>query len=507
MGILVDQELDQYNWEIDTQRDILSLLFKDKTFLLQSFDLVKPEYFRLDAHRMLANILFKFYDKYLFIPSRNQVIEELNNNLSNKKQDIINFYKAEVIKVLDFSNPGINSREYYQDKILNFAKKSAIKIAFLKCSKLISENKDDFGVWDNVEEVLRQALLVNRNFNLGLNYFETLEERYERTKNIIKVGEVFSSGFDGIDIALDMGGLTRGQMACYMGLSGTGKSWCLVNAAIKNLDRGKRVLYVSLEGSEDKTASRFDLHFANPLADNDIISSNLINNEAFVINQIKSYINEQGFARNDMLMIKRFPSGSMGVSELKAYYQQLLLNGFKPDLVIIDYIGEMKDIPGIKTYESRYRIIRDLRGFAVEENVCLFSALQANRKGKEVIKEFDVLDDASLSDSFDQVKPLDALWTINRNPVEDSAGLARIFVSKHRDGSDKFMIYTIFNKKNLKFYEISKSRYEKIAREQEVNIENEATQSTNSDLKQGFRKKLQSKEIDSLVPQIVMDED
>jgi hypothetical protein len=159
----------------------------------------------------------------------------------------------------------------------------------------------------------------------------------------------------------------------------------------------------------------------------------------------------------------------MTVATLKAYMQQLQMMGFTPDLLVIDYIGEMKDYPGIPTYESRYRIVRDLRGLATEDNICIFTAMQPNKDAREAQKKDGlgdgVIDDTNLADSYGQIRPLDGCWSINQMQAEKEAGIARIFVIKHRHGKSRFTCWARFNKETLQMKQISELEYNKIWRE------------------------------------------
>ncbi|MCK8265753.1 hypothetical protein LW980_17950, partial [Erwinia amylovora] len=70
--------------------------------------------------------------------------------------------------------------------------------------------------------------------------------------------------------------------------------------------------------------------------------------------------------------------GQMTVNSIRAYHSQLVLRGWKPNLLIIDYVGEMADDPNVKKYESAYRILRDLRAFGIEEKHGTMTCVQPN---------------------------------------------------------------------------------------------------------------------------------
>jgi replicative DNA helicase len=326
------KKTEHYRWDENFQREIIGLLLNDRWFVSQCRDLVSPEYFTDERHRTVCRILFLHMDVYRAIPTKTLVLEEVRKATANRDNRIQFEYVAEVELIYKKFVPGLETREYLLDKILNFAKLMSMKAAFDKSIALVKKDPESEETWTTIREELRKALIVERNFEEGLNYFETFEERYERMAKEEESRERFTSGFAAIDDALLGGGCHRGEIYSWIGLSGSGKSLALVGAALQNvLQLGKKVLYISLEMGEDAIAERFDAQLAN------------VN-----INQLRPMKDRvrkafEGFSTDKedkrMLVIKQFPAGSMSVSSLKAYMQQLQMFGFTPDLLVIDYIG------------------------------------------------------------------------------------------------------------------------------------------------------------------------
>jgi replicative DNA helicase len=434
----------KYNWAEEFQKNIIALLLNDRWFAVQCRDLISPNYFVDEVHQLLCRNLFYHLEKYKIIPLRSFVLQEIEDAIKNKEPSIKNHYIAETVSLYEKYVPNLESREYLLEKILNFAKLMSLKNAFDSSLQLMKKDPEDEGTWVKIQSVLKEALLVDRNFNEGLNYFETFEERFERLKKEEESQERFTSGFKSIDDALLGGGTHRGEIYSWIGLSGTGKSLALVTAALRNIQElGKKVLYVSLEMDEDKIAERFDAQIAN------VEIGKIQEKSDFVKNALTEKIKDKDDPR--LLVIKQFPAGSMTVNTLRAYMQQLYMIGFKPDLVVIDYIGEMKDYPGMPTWESRYRIVRDLRGLATEEDVCIYTAMQPNKSARDAQNKDNlgpgVIDDTNLADSYGQIRPLDGCWSINQMHAEKEAGIARIFVIKHRHGKSRFTFYVDYDVK------------------------------------------------------------
>lgn len=456
----------QFKWDEEFQREILNLLMKDRFLLTQSLGLVDPNYFTNEVHKLIAKILFDYFQKYKSLPKKSFLSVQLEDAIEGKKLDMKHLYRQEFHLVYDYFSVVANARDYVLDKIVKFAQRMAIKSAFGTCSRLIREKPEDEETLDKVRDILKKSILVDRDTGLGLDYFDpkTIAERYAEMKRKKDEGDVFTSGFDPIDNHLSGGGLDRGEIGAWMGLSGVGKSLALLTAAIANMNKGYKILYISLELAWDRVAGRFDAQLADPARTSGMTIDNLVEHEGVVMQGLNDYIEDNKDRFGDdrqRLVIKQFPGSYMGVSEFRAYFAQAVLHGFRPDLVVLDYVGEMKDYPKVPGWESKYRIVRDLRGFAVEEQICILTALQPNKSAKEVIRDGGLIDDENLAEAFGQVRPLDAFWTLNQTRDESNQNIARGYIAKHRHGQKGKQFFVEMDKETLELRVISEQEYKR----------------------------------------------
>jgi len=470
---LIDPDVEaqaKYPYSSEFQQVLIGMLLCDRFFLSQSFGLIKPHYFSSEVHQFISRFVFDFFEKYKNLPSKifvRQGTEEfLKKKYANRVDDFGVFrtiYLGELKTIYDYYTkggvgnlmPGLDPIEAILDKITTFAKTQAMKTAFHRSLELIRRNPEVDETWDQVNQIIKEAQLVNRNFDFGLDYFQTVEERYERMRENEQLTEIFSTGFDKLDSGLAGGGMVRGEIGAVMALPGRGKSLNLVLAAVKNIARGKKVLYVTTEMRQDRVAVRFDAMFSL------IGQHKLLQNQEEVMRALRGIIEE--FDDKQRLVVKQFPSGTADISTVKAYHSQLIMFGFRPDLVIIDYPGDMKEYPGIKTYESMFRWIRDLKGFGAEEDHCTLIAIQPNRDASELTID-DFMDESKQGGSFDQNKVFDVFWTLNQIAEEKKAGIGRLFVAKARNGKANysFKIYYDFSKQTLMLSEISEDKYKRL---------------------------------------------
>jgi replicative DNA helicase len=357
------------------------------------------------------------------------------------------------------------------------------------------QNQD---TWLKIGDILKKAQTIDRDLHSGLDYFQTFEERYKNMMKEQEEGEIFTSAFPAIDNALLGGGLSRGELGSWMGSPGTGKSLALVAAALANMHNGKKVMYISLEMDEDKVAQRFDAQLANLTKHSEVTIGNLIECREIVFQSLRDYVQE--YEDKKLMVIKQFPAGTMDVAVFRSYLTQSKMYGFSPDLVILDYVGEMKDYPNMPTWESRNKIVRDLRGIAVEEKICILTAMQPDRRARDQSNEqkhLGIIDDNNLADAYGQSRPIDALWSINQFQEEKDCGLARIFVAKHRHGKSRFTFHVEFDYNTLRMSQISQHSYENKIKEYRNSVDTIAKSNTEKD----FKRQSDEAKVDQIIGQ------
>jgi|694.fasta_scaffold08002_1 replicative DNA helicase len=442
----------KYSWDEDFQRHITSLLISDRQFLLQSIDIVKPNYFTNKAHAKICEIVFNFFKKYRILPRKDFLVSEIKTQLKDNKA--LSFYLGEVNVLFDYFQPGLEAREYLQDKILCFAKIQSVKKAFQDSLKLIDKAPESEETWSKVYDEMRTAMQTQQNFDLGMDYFKSLQERYAEKAETTDTQDRFIFGLPSIDSEIGGGGYSRGEIVSIIAGSGVGKSVMLACLAATNLCRGKKGVYITLELAEPKVADRMDAILTG------LPVQNLLDNKDDIFKRLENLQNVDLNSEIGPLIIKQFPAGTATVNTIRAYISQLRFQGFDPDFVILDYVGEMALHPEMKTPESRERNVRELRGMAMEEKLFIATAMQPNRDGKKDGKgDKGRLDDDHLADSYGQIRPLDGCISLNQNDTEKFLGIGRGYVVKQRDGKSRYQIYLSFDKESLKIQEIHHNEY------------------------------------------------
>lgn len=426
-----------YHLSENTQRGCLYLLKNDAEFFSQILSIVKPEYFDFPAYQKIFSSIKDYYEKYLKLPTNDALVEFIRFTTPPKEKDD-NDYEEDLIAIDQIDKSIFDNRELIMDIVEDFAKKRAMREAIKKSVLLLEEDRIS-----DIENIVRDALLVNRNVNTGQNYFNDVRDRLNRFYE--KRSEVrFPTIFESHNKHLE-GGLCAKELAIVIAPPGVGKSLYLVNQAARAIYDGKNVLYISLEMSEDKIANRFDsvlTRLKNSKLKEPAIQLKLVER----LNLVKE-------KSNGNLMIKEFPTGQANVNTIRALLTQLrIYNNFIPDLIVVDYLELLRPNRTIEAeYMAQQRIAEELRGLAVENKCLVWTASQTNRQARKV----EIITDAELGDSYGKIRPADWVISLNQKQEEYDKGQMRIFVVKARDSKQHYLINALVDYSTLKLEEPS----------------------------------------------------
>lgn len=409
-----------YQFQDSIQRGIIYLSKTDESFLLQVMPMVRDEYFEFPSHQKMFAVIIQFFLNYKKLPTDDQLLEETKKVMASN--ELFGDYRDELEAINNLDEKSIDNQEYYLDLVEEFAKEQAVKDAILKSVDHLK--KKNFGA---IEDEVRSAFSVNRNVDLGTNYFSGIKERWERL-NSQQLVPKFRTPFETLNEALD-GGLAHKEMAMVVAPPGVGKSLFLANQAARSVLDGHNVLYVSLEMAEDRVAQRLDSIFTR-------IQQSELSNRVEDIEERLEIISKQWEDRGK-LMVKEFPTKRLSVTGLRAFLNQLKnYEDFSPDVLIVDYLELMKTDKEMAEYQGQERLAQELRGVASEYGCLVWTATQTNREGKRV----NIITDAELADSYGKIRVCDLVFSINQTEQEFDKGAARLYLMKSRNGRARFIV-------------------------------------------------------------------
>mgnify|MGYP003148749672 CR=1 FL=1 len=347
-----------------------NLIFSDE-FTRKSLPYLKKEYFSDRNDQCLFEEIQKYVNSFNVLPTREALIIEIGNNSSLSEDQF-----KDISDKVDtyFSTREDTEVDWLLETSEKFCQDRAIYNAVLESISIIDNEKDsgkDKGV---IPQILSDALAVCFDPNIGHDYIEDSDERFESYHT---VEEKLPWDLDYFN-KITKGGLSKKTLNVALAGTGVGKSLFMCHHAASCLSQGFNVLYITLEMAEEKIAERIDANLMNITIDDlHEISKDLFEKK---IKRVKA--NTKG-----KLIVKEYPPASANVNHFRNLLNELKLKRkFVPDIIFVDYLNIMSSSRlkygnTVNSYNYIKSIAEEVRGLAVENNLPIVSATQTTRSG------------------------------------------------------------------------------------------------------------------------------
>ena len=347
---------------------ILRNLVFNEDYARKVIPFIQPEYYEQRVEKIVFEEIVEFIVKY----GSSITIEALNIEIDNRR-DLTESENKEIVELLSKLNDSPVDNRWILDTTEKWCRDRAIYLALME-SIHIADGKDDKKGRDAIPSILSDALAVSFDNNIGHDYLQNYEERYEfyhRKEDKIEFDlEYFNK--------ITKGGLPNKTLNIALAGTGVGKSLFMCHVASSALLQNRNVLYITLEMAEERIAERIDANLLN------VPIQQLIDlpRSAF-----ENKVNGIAKKTRGSLVIKEYPTASAHSGHFKALLNELALKkSFRPDIIFIDYLNicsssRFKSGSNINSYTLVKSIAEELRGLAVEFNVPIMSATQTTRSG------------------------------------------------------------------------------------------------------------------------------
>lgn len=423
------------------QENLLTLLIFDNEACALIRNTVEVDLYTNRHIRTIAARAYAYIDRYACAP-KDHLADELEDVLIRDDAE------AQLTSTLLGNAAALHetiNREYVLTKLQAFVRQQALKVGIKQAHELVLA-----GDLDAAEAALERATKQRGAV-------------FEAGKTLLNVAQDIVSGKnqrDPIQVGikeLDRLGLgpARKELHTFIAPPKKGKSWWLVHVAKCGIIQRWKGVVITLEMGEEQWGGRelqalfglttradpFDTtHFDWDRDRKRIIgftqtektrpSIRSDETATWVVKQVNSAL------WKDRLRIKQFPTGSLTVSGLNAYLDMLeRLENFVPDFVIIDYPDLMKTRTEYLRGDTS-QTYKDIRGIAVERNLAMIVASQANRIGAGS----STITDTMVAEDFSKIAISDVVLTYNQTMAERRLGLARIYVANGRMEADRFLV-------------------------------------------------------------------
>src|SRR5210317_1969938 len=420
---------------------ILRNLIHNEDYSRKVIPFIEPTYFEQRTEKVIFEEITKFIVKY----GSAITTEALNIEVENRTD----LNESEIKETRDICNSFTDSpvdHQWLLDTTEKWCRDRAIYLALME-SIHIADGNDEKKNRDAIPSILSDALAVSFDNNIGHDYLQNYEERYE----------FYHKKEDKIPFDLEYfnkvtkGGLPNKTLNIALAGTGVGKSLFMCHVASSYLLQGLNVLYITLEMAEERIAERIDANLLYvTMEDLHDMPKQLYDGK---IKKLREKTQGQ-------LIVKEYPTASAHSGHFKSLINELALKkSFKPDVIFIDYLNICASARfkggNISSYFYIKAIAEELRGLAVEANVPIFSATQTTRTGY-VSTDLGLED---TSESFGLPATADFMFALMSNEELEALGQMKVKQLKNRsnDPSVNRAFIIGVDRSKMRLYDVQQS--------------------------------------------------
>ena len=312
-----------------------------------------------------------------------------------------------------------NDSFWVQERALKFCKQQELVKSVKEIQQII--DKGDIDDYDKCEEILKKALEVGDGKDDGIDVFHDLDSVLADDFR-----KPIPTGIRELDELMD-GGLAKGELGVILAPFGVGKTTMITKIAntAKSTPNNLNVLQIFFEDNP-KVIQRKHLSCWSGVNLNDL---------KYHKESLTNLAMDKG-AEEGQLKLKKFPSDGTTIPHIKQYIRKQIAQGFRPDIVLIDYIDCIQTTKHFKdTWDSEGFVMRQFETMLAEMDIAGWTAVQGNRQsiGAETV------DATMIGGSIKKGQIGHFIVSIAKTLEQKESGHANIAILKSRFGKDGFV--------------------------------------------------------------------
>jgi replicative DNA helicase len=393
----------------DYQIRLIAQLLTDKQFGNSIIDILNPNYFEDEYLRIVVASIKNAKTTDDIIPDMGslefRLLEEVKEDLQRK------YILSQLRKIKEAD---LNDTLKIQDMAMKFCKQQELKKAVAEITKII--NLGDIERHEDCAKILRQALEHGDAKDDGMKVFDDIEHVLEEDFR-----KPIPTGIKGLDEIMD-GGLSKGELAVILAPFGVGKTTMVTKMANTAVTDGYKVLQIFFEDNpkviQRKHLSCWSKYDLNSLS---------IHKEEIMEMVQKMLKNSNG----GELRLKKFSSDGTTIPIIRQYIRRLMASGFKPDIVLLDYIDcvePSRKFDDVNVGEGS--VMRQFEAMLAELDIAGWTAIQGNRSSIKA----DVVEADQMGGSIKKAQIAHFVVSIAKTLDQKDKGTATMAILKSRFG-------------------------------------------------------------------------
>ena len=392
------------------QQQLINQIIVDKNFAHSILEVIDSNYFENKYYKIIMQMIKEYYKKFDCSPTYDTLNQIIKSEIS---QELI--LKITLDTINEIKNVSEEGSLFVQEKALKFCKQQELQKVMTKAQKIIDGG--EFENYDTLEEMVRGALQVGviekDTGDVFENLSQVLEEDYRHPIPI---------GIPGIDNLLK-GGLAKGEIGVILAPTGVGKTSLTTKFANHAFNMGFNVVQIFFEDNP-KIIQRKHFTLWTGIAP-DLLGSHK--------EEVMSKVTEIQEKMSNRLILKKLPSDTLTMSQIKNQLRKMIADGIKLDVIILDYIDcvtpeKMMD----DEWKSEGSVMRAFESMCHELNLAGWTATQGNRSSISS----EVVTTDQMGGSIKKAQVGHVIISVAKTLQQKELKLATIAITKSRIGKD-----------------------------------------------------------------------
>ena len=404
------------------QYNLVKSFIEDKEFFKSLNEIIDQNAFTEPVLKHIVAIMRNHYNKYGSVPGYDLIGIELRDSAHTEHDREVNMAVLERMRNTTLEAPDLimsKGEKFFKQQNLVKAANTILQIA----------GNGDASKYDECKDILDAALKAGRRdrrlYRVFDDYEDTLAADYRSP---------IPTGIGKLDETLE-GGLGAGELACIIGPSGYGKttlttaiaSTAATTLCESNNYKGYKVLQVVFEDNPKqmrrKHMSRIAQTEARCLSHEDCIEH---------VRELTDPKLQNNRYIQDNIIIAKFASGEHTVGDIANLIKELTNEGFKTDVLILDYFECLKLERGFDNdkWDAEGKTMRKLESITGELGLATWVTTQGTKKSLNV----DIVTLDKAGGSFKQVQIAHIVVSISRTLEDIDNNIAKMTILKNRAG-------------------------------------------------------------------------
>lgn len=406
------------------QYRLVSSFVNDPRFFVELINIIDQNMFTEVYLKKVVGIMKDYYNKHGLVPRYDMILLKLRET-SNTEDDTQ--HCIETINMLkDQTTEGVEEIQDMAEKF--FKQQNWVRVAN-EIRRIAGDG--DISKFDDCQRLMEEAMSVGRKYDQGISPWENIDANLSE-EDIVAI----PTGISKLDDVLG-GGLHKGDVGLIIAALGCGKTSITTSmahaAAVAkcpaNDFKGFKVLQIVFEDTVRQISRKYYSKVSQ-------IETRLINRNSETTEEVRSIIKDYEDAELMLNNVKvlRLSTGEVTATDIKEKIKKMINEGFKPDLLVVDYfeclVGE-RGTGSDSEWVREGKTMRKFENMAKDLDMAIWIPSQGNRESTTA----DLVTVDKLGGSIKKAQIAQVVISVARTLEDTKNQKATLSVLKNRSGS------------------------------------------------------------------------